>query len=56
MTTVLAIVFVAFLIPITPVAPLLGFTPLPLKFFGFLFLCIAAYLASVELAKKRIFR
>ncbi|MFL6446709.1 MAG: HAD-IC family P-type ATPase [Bryobacteraceae bacterium] len=49
----LTVVFLALLIPITPVASALGFTPLPLKFFGFLLGCTAAYLGSVEFAKRR---
>ncbi|MFL6414312.1 MAG: magnesium-translocating P-type ATPase [Bryobacteraceae bacterium] len=54
--SILAVVFIALLIPITPVAAALGFTPLPLRFFGFLLACTAAYLGSVEFAKRRIFR
>ena len=50
----LAVVLVALLIPISPVASVLGFTPLPLKFLGFLLGCTAAYLSLVEFAKRRL--
>lgn len=55
LTSILGVVFLALLIPITPVASALGFTPLPFKFFGFLVACTAAYLGSVEFAKRRLF-
>ena len=52
--SILAVVFVALLIPMSPVASVLGFTPLPLKFLGFLLGCTAAYLGLVEFAKRRL--
>ena len=44
------------LLPFTPLAPWLGFTPLPPLFFGFLITMIATYLAVVEVAKGWFFR
>jgi Mg2+-importing ATPase len=39
------------LLPFTPIAPWLGFTPLPPLFFGFLIVMIVAYLGLVEVVK-----
>jgi Mg2+-importing ATPase len=44
------------LLPLTPLAPALGFTALPLGFFAILVAMLAAYLALVELAKRRFYR
>src|SRR5262250_819085 len=44
------------LLPVTPLAPWIGFTPLPPLFFGFLVLMVAGYLALVELTKRRFYR
>jgi hypothetical protein len=40
------------LLPATPAAHLLGFSPLPLGFFAALVLLIASYLILVKLAKR----
>jgi Mg2+-importing ATPase len=53
-TTVL-IVIVGVLLPFSPLAKLLGFTPLPLRFFLFLAASTFTYLLLVELAKRRFF-
>ena len=50
--TTLAIVLVGVLLPITPLASVLGFTPLPLLYFLFLGLAIAIYLLLVEIVKR----
>ena len=42
-------------LPFSPLAPLLGFTPLPARFFAILVVMIAAYLALVECAKAAFF-
>ncbi len=42
---------VGVLLPFTPIAPWLGFTPLPPLFFGFLIVMIVAYLGLVEVVK-----
>ena len=43
------------LLPITPLAKPLGFTPLPLAFFAILVAMIAAYLVLVEVVKRRFY-
>jgi Mg2+-importing ATPase len=52
--TTLAIVVVGVLIPYTPVAGPLGFTPLPMMYYGFLAIATATYLLLVEVAKRRL--
>jgi Mg2+-importing ATPase len=54
-TTVL-IVLLGMLLPYTPVAAALGFTPLPPGFFVFLFLVIGTYLLLVEWVKRWLMR
>ena len=51
-----ASVGVGVLLPFTPLAPWLGFTPLPPLFFGFLVVMIGTYLALVEVVKRWFFR
>jgi Mg2+-importing ATPase len=53
--TVLLVVLVGILIPFSPIAKMLGFTALPLPFFLFLAAATGAYLATVEVAKRRLF-
>ena len=43
-------------LPFTPLAPWLGFTPLPPLFFGILVLMIATYLCLVEIVKRWFYR
>jgi Mg2+-importing ATPase len=47
---------VGLLLPFTPLAVWLGFVPLPPLFFAFLGLMTLAYLAAVEVAKRRFYR
>ncbi len=47
---------VGVLLPFTPLATWLGFVPLPPLFFAFLGVMTVAYLAAVELAKRRFYR
>lgn len=54
--TTLAVVAVACLLPFTPLAGLLGFTPLPAPFFLFLAAAVGTYLLLVELVKRRLMR
>ncbi len=54
--TTLACAAAGALIPFTPLAPLLGFSALPLPFFGILICMIAAYLLLVDLAKALFYR
>ena len=44
------------LLPFTPLAPWLGFTPLPPLFFGFLLLMVLAYLGLMEMVKRWFYR
>ena len=54
--TSLAVVLVAMLLPFTPLAPYLGFAPLPPVFFGLLAVLLALYLLMVEGAKQWFYR
>jgi Mg2+-importing ATPase len=54
--TTLAMVAVGLLLPYTPAARPLGFTPLPGSYFAFLAAATATYLLLVELVKHRLFR
>ena len=51
----LAVVAIGLLLPWSPLAGLLGFTPLPLPFFLFLGLSTITYLLLVEIAKRKFF-
>ncbi|MFI5106037.1 MAG: cation transporting ATPase C-terminal domain-containing protein, partial [Terriglobales bacterium] len=50
--TTLAIVAIGMILPYTPLARDLGFTPLPAVYFGFLAIAAILYLAMVEVAKR----
>jgi len=52
LTAVLAVIGATFLLPFTPLAPLLGFTVLPLKLYLFVLIVIVFYMLFVEIAKK----
>ncbi|HSM85387.1 MAG TPA: magnesium-translocating P-type ATPase [Candidatus Limnocylindrales bacterium] len=52
--TTLAIVFIGAVLPFTPVAADLGFTPLPAIYYAFLAVATATYLMLVEAAKRRL--
>ncbi|QDL54968.1 magnesium-translocating P-type ATPase [Rhodoferax aquaticus] len=52
----LGVVLAAMVLPFTPLAPYLGFTSLPLEFFGLLAVLLGAYLAMVELGKQWFYR
>jgi Mg2+-importing ATPase len=54
-TTIAVAVFGAIL-PFLPIAPLLGFVPLPGSYFAFLAAAVVTYLALVELVKRALFR
>jgi Mg2+-importing ATPase len=43
-------------LPFTPLAPWLGFTPLPPLFFGFLLATVVAYLVLMEVVKRWFYR
>jgi hypothetical protein len=50
-----SVVFVAIALPYTPLAPILGFVPLPAAFFAFLGAATVTYLVLVELVKRLLF-
>jgi Mg2+-importing ATPase len=52
---VIATVLVGMLLPYTPLAAPLGFTPLPLSFWFILALMTTTYLGLVEIVKRRLF-
>ncbi len=54
--TVILIVLMAMALPYTPIAPDLGFTPLPAAYFIFLIAAVATYLFLVEIVKQRLMR
>ena len=54
--TSLAVVLTAVLLPFTPLAPYLGFEPLPAKFFGLLSALLVAYLLAVEGGKQWFYK
>jgi P-type Mg2+ transporter len=43
-------------LPVTPLAGLLGFVPMPLSFYGWMLLIVAVYIGSAELAKQGFYR
>lgn len=53
--SVLTVVMAGLVIPFSPAADVLGFTALPAPFFLFLAVATIAYLAMVEIAKRRLF-
>lgn len=55
-TTSLSIVAIAMLLPISPMAHYLGFTALPLTFFGLLAVLIITYLLTVEYCKQWFYK
>jgi Mg2+-importing ATPase len=55
LATSLAVVATGILLPFSPLAPLLGFTPLPAGYFVFLVAATSTYLLLVEVAKRWLF-
>ena len=54
--TSVGVVILAIMLPFTPLAPYLGFTPLPLSFFGLLTALLVSYLVMVEGGKQWFYR
>ena len=53
--TCLIVLFVL-LLPLTPIAGLFGFVSLPLSFYGWMLLIVAAYIVSAEIAKRWFYK
>jgi Mg2+-importing ATPase len=51
-----AVVLAAFLIPHFPVAPLLGFTPMPGKFYAIVATIVLVYVVAAEITKRTFYR
>ena len=56
MITTIAIVAIGAVLPATPLAPILGFTMPPARYFVLLFLAVVLYLVLVEAAKHQLVR
>jgi Mg2+-importing ATPase len=54
--TVVAVALLGLVIPATPIAPALGFVPLPAAYLAFVAAATASYLAVVEAAKRSLVR
>jgi P-type Mg2+ transporter len=54
--TVVTVVLIGAILPQTPLATSLGFTPMPAMFYVFVIGVTAAYLALVEIVKRRLMR
>jgi Mg2+-importing ATPase len=54
--SILLVVAFGAALPATPLAPVLGFTPMPAAYFAFVAVATVAYLAIVEVAKRALVR
>jgi Mg2+-importing ATPase len=54
LATCLAVVAIGMYLPFSPLAGMLGFTPLPAAYFAFLIVATGTYLLLVEFAKRRL--
>jgi P-type Mg2+ transporter len=54
--TTVAVVLIGIALPFSPLAPALGFVPLPGLYFGFLTVATITYLGFVEIVKRRLIR
>jgi P-type Mg2+ transporter len=54
--SVLAVVILGAILPVTPLARMLGFVPLPASYFAFVAIATVAYLGLVEVAKRVLVR
>lgn len=54
--TTLSVVLIGLLLPFTPLAEWLKFTPLPPSFLGFLLVATGTYLLLVEIVKRRLLK
>ena len=56
MATCLGVVAIGLYLPFSPLAGMLGFTPLPAGYFAFVAVATAVYLLLVEAAKRVLLR
>ncbi len=56
MATCLGVVAIGLYLPFSPLASMLGFTPLPGSYFAFVAIATAVYLLLVEAAKRILLR
>lgn len=56
MITTACTILAVLILPYTPIAPLMGFVPLPLSLYGWLLLIVVVYITSAEIAKKLFYR
>ena len=54
--TSVGVVVTAMMLPFTPLAPYLGFVPLPMFYFGVLTALLMAYLLAVETGKQWFYK
>ena len=52
----MAVVVATFLVPYLPLAGLLGFEPMPARFYPMILLIVAAYVAAAEITKRTFYR
>lgn len=52
--SVLLVVSIGTILPFSPLAPMLGFVPLPLPYFAFLIVATACYLLLVQIIKQKL--
>lgn len=52
----LLVIIVVIALPFLPGSALMGFQPLPLRFYGYLLLIVAAYLCTAEITKKMFYK
>jgi hypothetical protein len=55
-SSILIVVAFGAILPATPLAAVLGFTPMPASYFAFVAIATIAYLAVVEIAKRALVR
>ena len=54
--TTLMVVAITLSLPFTPIAPIVGFVPLPLSLIGMLLMIVTLYLSTAEIAKHIFYR
>ena len=50
------VVAITLSLPFTPIAPIVGFVPLPLSLIGMLLMIVTLYLSTAEIAKHIFYR